>query len=263
MDNAYVTFIKTDDYLPGVLALKKSLDPFNNGNDFVVITTKKSLSNQATKVLKSINCKIKIVDEVKNPLIDHLNKDTFNHYTKLRVFEMTEYRKLIFLDADLIICSNIESLFEAPHMSAVAAGGLISENNWIDLNGGFLVVEPSEQLFNEMHRVSNYFPSKDGTDQGFLHSFYKDWPNQKYLHLDHKFNVPVQYLDIYCKNFSFRFSYTNEILDTNIAVIHYWGPIKPWTFYHKSSIFEDSPKVKQAINLWWDFYEAALKDIFI
>ena len=45
MSYAYVTFIKTDDYMPGVLALKKSIFLYNNNIDFVVLTTK-SLSKK-------------------------------------------------------------------------------------------------------------------------------------------------------------------------------------------------------------------------
>ena len=261
MNNAYVTFINTDDYLPGVLALKKSLDRFNCENDFVILTVKKSLSNEAIKMLKSINCKLKTVGEIMNPSMNGENKGCFNHYTKLRVFEMKEYDKIIFLDADLIILEDIAPLFEAPHMSAVAAGSLIPENNWVDLNGGFLVIEPSGQLFDEMHRASGYLPSKDGTDQGFLHSFYTDWPIKKHLHLDHRFNVPLQYLETYCERFGYRFSYVNEMLDTNIAVLHYWGPLKPWMIHHESGLLDNSLRVKEAVNLWWDFYEAAFKEV--
>jgi lipopolysaccharide biosynthesis glycosyltransferase len=260
MSNAYVTFVKTDDYLPGVLALKKSLFLYNSNIDFVVLTTK-MLSNKALKILKSVNCKIKIVEDIENPSIENIDKSTFNHYTKLRVFEMIEYIKIIFLDADLIVCSNIETLFSAQHMSSVIAGGLITENKWSDLNGGLLVIEPSIQLFKKMLAAVSYLPSSDKSDQGFLHSFYKNWPQNKKLHLDHKFNVPIQYLDTYCKEFNYRFSYIEKELVTNIAVLHFWGPVKPWAIHPDSAILEDTQKVKQAINLWWDIYEEALEDI--
>ena len=260
MSYAYVTFIKTDDYMPGVLALKKSIFLYNNNIDFVVLTTK-SLSKKTLKVLNSNNCKVKIVADIENPSIEKKDKNTFNHYTKLRVFEMIEYKKVIFLDADLIICSNIEPLFEADHMSSVIAGGLITENKWIDLNGGLLVIEPSVKLFNKMLEAASYLPSSDKSDQGFLHSFYKNWPQNKHLHLDHKFNVPIQYLEIYCKNFNYQFSYIDRKLVTNISVLHFWGPVKPWLIHPDSIYLEDSQKIKQAIDLWWDMYEEAVESI--
>ncbi|WP_207512786.1 glycosyltransferase [Longitalea luteola] len=260
MSRAFVTFMTTDDYLPGVLALYKSLRFFNKKHDFVVLTTN-TLSDTSKGMLEALGCKVQLAPEIKNPHIGENDRDTFNHYTKLRVYALAEYQKIIFLDADLIICSNLEPLFKAPHMSSVIAGGLIPENNWTDLNGGFMVVEPSLQLFNEMFEATRYLPSKDRTDQGFLQSFYKDWPENKALHLDHKFNVPANYLDIYCAQFGYDFSYTDQTLETNIAVIHYWGPVKPWHIDRHSLPPDGSPKFNQAIDLWWDFYTAVLIDI--
>lgn len=260
MSRAFVTFMTTDDYLPGVLALYKSLRLFNKKYDFVVLTAN-TLSDKSKNILESLGCKVQLAAEIKNPHIEESDNQTFNHYTKLRIYELAEYKKIIFLDADLIICSNLESLFKAPHMSSVIAGGLIAENNWTDLNGGFMVVEPSLQLFNEMYEAARYLPSKDKSDQGFLQSFYKEWPNNKQLHLDHKFNVPANYLDIYCDQFGYDFSYEDQTLETNIAVIHYWGPVKPWHLDRNSLLPKETPKFNQAINLWWDFYTAVLIDI--
>jgi alpha-N-acetylglucosamine transferase len=45
-------------------------------------------------------------------------------FTKLRIFETFEFNKIVYPDADMLICDNIEDLFNYPHMSAVVAGGL-------------------------------------------------------------------------------------------------------------------------------------------
>ena len=42
--------------------------------------------------------------------------------TKYHVFDMTEYDKVVFLDADLYIMKNLDHLFELPHMTAAQDG---------------------------------------------------------------------------------------------------------------------------------------------
>ncbi|HRP37468.1 MAG TPA: hypothetical protein PLS50_06705, partial [Candidatus Dojkabacteria bacterium] len=59
----------TDDYLPGALALNKSLKTFNNHACLVVMTTKQ-LSERSKQLLESVNCKIYIVEEIVKPSID-------------------------------------------------------------------------------------------------------------------------------------------------------------------------------------------------
>lgn len=260
MKRAFVTYIATDDYLPGVLTLNKSLKTFDNDAPLVVITTDQ-LSEKSKKILEVVDCRVIIVSEIVKPSIDTNSLQVFNHYTKLRIFELDEYEKIVFLDADLLICDNIESLFSALHMSSVVAGGLIEENKWVDLNGGLLVIEPSKALFKKIHISLNYLLSSDGTDQGILQAFFSNWREDKELHLDHKFNVPAAYIDTYCDKFNFDFSYKEGILYTNISVIHFWGPIKPWHVDTDSYNFIGNPLHRQSIQLWWDFYKAALNDL--
>lgn len=258
MKKAFVTFIQTEDYLPGVLTLNQSLRFFGNEEELVILTTR-SLSAKAIATLESAGCRIRFVEPLRNPQLKHTGQ--FNHYTKLRIFELIEFERIIFLDADLLVCADIGSLFFLPNMSAVVAGGLIPENGWTDLNGGFMVVEPSLELFDRMNAAIDHLPSKDGTDQGFLQSFLPDWPQSPELHLDHAFNVPVPYLDIYCDRFGFEFSYSSQALTTNIAVLHYWGPAKPWQIAAEADFLRQMPKFSEAVALWWDLYAAAQMQI--
>ena len=253
MKKAFVTLMQTADYLPGVLALQKSLRCFGNNEDLVVMTIRSLQANVIT-TLKAAGCKIRFVEPLRNPQLK--NTQHFDYYTKLRIFELVEFEKIIFLDADLLICADIGPLFSLPNMSAVVAGGLIAENNWTNLNSGLMVIQPSLDLFETMNAAIDYLPSRDGTDQGFLQSFYPDWPQTMDLHLDHTFNVPVPYLDIYCSSFGFEFSYIEQVLISSAAVLHYWGPTKPWQLSTNSDLPREMSRLVQAIELWWDFYAA-------
>ncbi|TYK27244.1 inositol phosphorylceramide glucuronosyltransferase 1 [Cucumis melo var. makuwa] len=91
-------------------------------------------------------------------------------YTKLKIFNMTDYRKVVYLDADTIVLKNIEDLFKC---SKFCANLKHSER----LNSGVMVVEPSETIFNDMMSKVNTLPSYTGGDQGFLNSYYSNFPN--------------------------------------------------------------------------------------
>lgn len=258
MNYSFITFLGTDGFLPGVLALSNSIKKYNSTYGLLVLTTD-LVSPQSLATLDSRNIKHKYVQRIKNP--NELGNDerNFRHmYTKLRIFEQDEFDKVVYIDADMLVCCNIEELFDCQHMSAVVAGALNPVNShWDALNAGFLVVVPDRALAEQMYALIDTTPSDDGSDQGFLHSFYNNWPNDKHLHLHHKYNVPVYEIELYAKLDHFKFSYNNSRLDTDIAIIHYWGYDKPW--FHDGKLLNiRSPRiVDRAYLLWWDVYRPA------
>ncbi len=255
---AFITFLGNDSFLPGVMALNQSLLENGNVNYPFEILVSETVSRKTVNFLERTLMKFRIVKEIKNPYqFDNDIRNLSCMYTKLRIFELS-YEKIIYLDADMIVCGNIEILFEMPHMSAVIAGALMPENcSWKDLNAGFLVIEPSINLFKKMMNLINKLPSRDGTDQGFLHSFFPTWKLRFDLHLDHKYNIPNQYIDEYCKTQDFEFNYSRgNLLKKNIDIIHFWGLQKPWN-QRKPSIFPGILKRDQSRLMWWDLFEKA------
>lgn len=256
MNYSFVTFLGTDSFLPGVLALNNSLKKYNKAYGLLVLTTD-LVSAVSIATLNKASIKHKHVERIANP--NHLGDDerNFRHmYTKLRIFELEEFDKVVYIDADMLVCCNIEELFDCPHMSAVVAGPLNpAYSHWKELNAGFLIVIPDKSLAEKMYALVAVTPSDDGSDQGFLHSYYNTWANDKHLHLDHKYNVPVYEIDLYSKLNYFRFSYKNGSLNTNIAIIHYWGYDKPW-FHNGRLLNIRSPRAQDhAYMLWWDVYK--------
>lgn len=145
-------------------------------------------------------------------------------------------------------------------MSAVIAGKLMHQNSdWKNLNSGMLVVEPSRKLFARISAEIGQLHSSDGGDQGFLHSYYNEWPTSKNLHLDDRFNAPFCYLDEYCQFHNYHFEYKRKVLKTNIAVIHFWGKYKPWNINLKSLKRKSDEKWEQSLLLWWDTFLEASK----
>jgi len=251
MKAAIVTYLATEDYIPGVLALANSISIHVPGSEFIILIAENAASLKCKKIFQQRDIKFRVVSEVVNPYILPKEIDRYKHtYTKFRVFEMYDYEKVIYLDADMIVCNDISDLFNKPHLSAVNAGGLKIQE-WVDLNSGLMVIEPNESLFEDILKHIPLICSKDGGDQGFFQSYFKNWSTTPRLRLDHGYNVPFGMLQTYVEEFGFRFKYKNGVLNTNISIVHFWGIPKPW---HTRPGIEDSddPTDVQVLRLWWD-----------
>lgn len=256
MKQAFVTFLSSDGFLPGVITLNRSLKRFGNTNFPLVIMVSEGVSDEVIKTLKVENVNLRVVKAIKSPYrLQYDFRNFQSTFTKLRIFGLTEFDKVVYLDADLLVCENIELLFDKPNMSAVIAGGILPTNkSWKDLNSGLLIVEPNAHLFYKMLEALNFLPSKDGSDQGFLHQFFRNWKNNEKLHLEHKYNVPSWFLDEYCTTSDFQFNFKDGIFSKkNISVIHFWGLPKPWQV--NTDHIELKSKKGQAVSLWKSIYE--------
>lgn len=257
MKYAFVTYLGTEDFLPGVCTLRHSLVKNCNFSDFVVLTPN-TISDEVKEFLLLNGFTMAIVDPIDNPKAPLNDVRGYKHtYTKLRIFELIDFDKIIYLDADLLVCDNIEHLFQANHMSAVVAGSLLPENSgWQHFNTGVLVIEPSLLLFNDLLNEIDFIESHDGSDQGFLQNYFPEWPCKVELQLDHKFNIPAPYIDQYCEMSKFDFEFTfeeNRFQQKKISIIHFWGQLKPWQI--KLEEVFGSTKFEQAIRLWWHYFD--------
>lgn len=258
--NAYVTVLSTDAYLPGVLALFESIKQTNtNIQEFAVVVnedikqeTKDRLASKGYNVI--LKPKVDVPDKIKsrNKILPHWN----NTFDKFNVFDLTEYKKVVYLDSDIYVNMNIDELFDAPDMSAVASGQSYPGNeNWQELNSGVMVIEPKEgvreeliEKMQEMVRSRRKIRKAKSTekkrffsniklselkskiikrfqgigDQDVIEEYF-GWRDKKELHLDERYNVFANYSDYYADNSS----------KDNLACVHFTGSKKPWSLTDK------------------------------
>jgi alpha-N-acetylglucosamine transferase len=253
MSVTFVSFLGTESFIPGIIALDQSIKLHNNKNNLLVLVTD-NITNDGISVLHNYGIKTQFVAVIHNPYELGADERSYKYtFTKLSIFKLTEFKKIVYIDADMLVCTCIEELFDKPHMSAVAAGSLHPSNqSWKDLNSGLLVIEPDKKVFEQLASAIGKLPSEDGSDQGFLHEFFKEWKSDQTLHLHHKYNVPYSYLNEYCELPDFEFKYKKRLLESNISLIHYWGKYKPWNFNIRSLKRRSGDKPEQSLILWWD-----------
>ena len=131
----------------------------------LVVLLVENLPRSVNDTLAASGIEVHPVASIPNPVPSKDRQPHWNTtYTKLRIFGL-DFEKVIYVDADMLVCTNLDLLFSKPHLSAVNAGGQLPRlQDWIDLNSGLMVVEPSAPLLVEMLQKVGQLPVKDHGD---------------------------------------------------------------------------------------------------
>jgi glycogenin glucosyltransferase len=102
------------------------------------------------------------VEPIHSASLDNLQllgrPELFVTFTKLRLWNLTEYSKVVFLDADTLAIQNVDDLFSREDFSAVADVG------WPDcFNSGLFVTRPSKDTFQKLSEMAIIEGSFDGS----------------------------------------------------------------------------------------------------
>lgn len=194
-----MSVLTTDQYLPGVFVLHESLLQTRTAYPFHVAMTPQLLKATREKLEKQLIPTLAVSTIVPPlPQISHGNHAHWRHtFTKLAIFNMTSFAKIVYLDSDLLIVANIDALFREPHMAAVRSGAVLKP--WYKhLNSGVLVVEPATDQFllvmGAWERLKHSSSSGKGNssmrgDQDVLNLFMPQWHRHKGLSLDPTYNT--------------------------------------------------------------------------
>ncbi|KAL0005454.1 hypothetical protein SO802_013015 [Lithocarpus litseifolius] len=228
-DEAYATLLYGDEFLLGVRVLGKSIRDTGSRKDMVVLISD-GVSEFAQKLLEADGWIVEKISLLANP--NQVRPKRFwGVYTKLKIFNLTKYKKVVYLDADTIVVKSIEDLFKCGKFCANLKH---SER----LNSGVMVVEPSETLFSDMMSKVKTLFSYTGGDQGFLNSYYTGFPNahvfEPNLPIDSRSVPEMQRLSTLYNADVGLYMLANKwmVNESELRVIHYTlGPLKPWDWW--------------------------------
>lgn len=211
---AYATILHSVDvYVCGAITAAQSIRLTGSTRDLVILVDE-TISNHYKNGLEAAGWKIKKIKRIRNPKAE---KDAYNewNYSKFRLWQLTEYDKIIFIDADLLVLRNIDFLFTMPEISA-------SGNNGTLFNSGVMVIEPSICTFKLLMENINEIKSYNGGDQGYLNEIFTWW---------HRIPRHMNYL----KHFWIGDEEKKKAMKTQLFgaeppvlyLLHYLG-LKPW-----------------------------------
>ncbi|WP_246660577.1 glycosyltransferase [Nitratireductor sp. XY-223] len=191
---AFVTLVTNGDYAGGALALVRSIALTGTQADIVVLHTGAVPATDLDEVAK---LGARLIRAELLPTSDAFNErhararlhanapftkgrkpqfhTPLDNFVKLRLWQLEEYERCVFIDADAIVLRNIDRLFGYPQFSA-APNVYESLADFHRLNSGVFVAEPSLATFDDMlsalDRPDAFWQR---TDQTFLQSYFPEW----------------------------------------------------------------------------------------
>ena len=220
MNCAYVSYICNDNYLNGLIALINSLIYHKTKFELIVMVTKDISQDSKSKLQNYSNVVIHDVPEIYySGSKKHLMKDRYGNndkswmmFTKFNIFNIKNYERLLYIDADTITLQNIDHIFETNindfELYAVLGGSKML--NYSGIEGGVLYFKPNNNLFIQlMNDFNNDMYDVTMTDQSFINDFFKKRGVIKFL--DEKWN---------------RLTKKNKNITG--CYIYHWNSDKPW-----------------------------------
>jgi hypothetical protein len=234
MRSAYVTLVCGGDaYIPGAEVLGRSLTATGTSRPMIAMVTP-DVSQEGLRRLARQGFTPRLVEPIPNPRAngDLLLPRFRNVFTKLRAWELDELDKAVFLDADTLVLSNVDELFDRPALAAAPDFFLPDR-----FSSGVLVLEPSRDTLARMLAALPTTETYDGGDQGFLNTFFGDWWGMPAAH-----RLPVAYnVAHFIYQFVLHHEHLVERVLPELKIVHYILQ-KPWLAH---------PTLAGGAGLWW------------
>lgn len=269
---AWLTLFSTQDYLPGVLALARSLKRAKSIYPLVVMCTKDDCSEETETLLLNEGCFVQHIEDLYPVSTTGLTVPRLTHaWKKLRAFALVDIcDTCVFMDADIIVLRNMDEIFDlnqninfaavqtctcnlkenpifpkhwkpqnCPYAQEQNSNGPTHDNSHVNIifNSGVFLFHPNLTVFQQMLEALNTWDLSQFVfaDQDFLNKFYdKTWTR-----------LPFMYNGVK----AFSHSHPDLWDLSKLKTIHY-VLAKPW---QKTDVGNIGYEV---INqLWWQAYE--------
>ena len=229
----YLSVITTDDYAIGAVALWESLRATRAQYGLVVVITR-NVSQPCERSLQRAGLTTLRVDQQlqRTRGSDRALRHWDNTFSKLLMFEMVQFERIVYLDGDILVLRNLDHLFERPHMSAAVPDRLMpGHESWVQLCSALMVIEPQAGLASAImrHVPTVEAKMKSFSDQDLLHEQFPDWPSHPELELNQGYGIFPDSIDRYVKQFGYNLNFAPPD-ERTIAAVHFVGSRKPWSW---------------------------------
>jgi alpha-N-acetylglucosamine transferase len=114
-NTAIVSNVQNELYVPYALCLAHTIQKCNPGiadtsNLVLLVPNENDITPISLKRLERVGWKIRMEDDVAVPGTDDIPSTFRRNFIKLRIWSWTEYRKILFLDADVLVRGDISLL---------------------------------------------------------------------------------------------------------------------------------------------------------
>lgn len=232
-----MTLVSTDNFCVGALALFYSLRETGSKYPLYILLTS-AVSNEFEQKLAKIDGIniIRVAEEMPVDLHNlnyEENKRLNNTFDKLRIFGLVQFDKLVFIDSDTFVLKNIDHLFDYPNLSAVLVHNTyMNPNPGSQFSSGLMVIEPNEMIFKDLIRQLSITAASQRSkgrnafgDQNVLNEYFNKWLEWESVHLKDEYCALWGSIEKMLKS---NWTLSGEAGKTEIAILHFAGPHKPW-----------------------------------
>lgn len=168
--------------------------------------------------------------------------DLLYAFTKINLWRMTQWRKVVYLDADMVALRAPEELFDIPEEFAAAP-----DIGWPDaFNTGLMVLKPDMGEYWALQTMASVGDSFDGADQGLLNQYFEHRPWKR---LSFAYNCTP--------NAEYQYEPAYRYYKSNIAMVHFIGKHKPWQ--QGRSAVGRAGGYQELLSRWWAVYDRHFK----
>jgi glycogenin glucosyltransferase len=228
----------------GAAVLAHSLRDAGTKKKLAVLITLDTLSADTVSQLKTLYDYLIPVDRIRTPSPANLylmgRPDLSYAFTKIALWRQTQFRKIVYLDADVVALRALNELFDidAPFAAAPDIG-------WPDaFNSGVMVISPDMGEYWALQTMAATGDSFDGADQGLLNQYFEHRPWQR---LKFTYNCTP--------NAEYQWEPAYRHYKRDISAVHFIGKDKPW-----SSARSSAPGVYgELLGRWWQVHDRHLR----
>lgn len=195
----------------------------------------------ATAIPQSVYDYVIPVSRVRNDRSNNLSlmnrPDLHSAFTKISLWRQTQFRKIVYIDADVVAYRAPDELFDLPYAFAAAP-----DIGWPDIfNTGVMVLTPNQGDYYALTALAERGVSFDGADQGLLNMYFQN----NHHRLSFNYNVTP----------SAHYQYTPAYMhfQSSINMVHFIGNDKPWLQGRKS--MTGNAPYDEIVGRWWAVYD--------
>jgi hypothetical protein len=217
---AIMVILTNPKYLKGAMVLGHSLVRVGTKIPMVALMT--NPSSDVARCLETAGWEVQLVNKIKDPGRPLLRAWS-GLFTKLHIWNMTEYDRVLLLDADMLVTRNIDNLLAIN--TTFGAVGDINEGRFDNrFNAGLLLVKPNQTEYK--HLLANMKNTRlydvGSMEQAFLNMWFKD----RWDRLSYKYNGNLAIWEKSRELWSY----------VDASIIHY-TLTKPWQYTGNDDVF--------------------------
>ncbi|OCL13862.1 glycosyltransferase family 8 protein [Glonium stellatum] len=246
-EDVYCTLLMSDSYLPGAAVLAHSLRDAGTKKKLAVLVTLDTLSADTIAKLKELYDYVIPVDRIRNPNPANLylmdRADLAFAFTKIALWRQVQFRKIVYLDADVVVIRAPDELFNIDADFAAAP-----DVGWPDaFNTGVMVISPNMGDYWALQTMAASGDSFDGADQGLLNQYYE---HRNWHRISFTYNCTP--------NAQYQWEPAYRYYKSNISMVHFIGKDKPWS-KGRPGAGGGAKVYNELLARWWAVYDRHLK----